>query len=239
MTERREFLARVAASGVVLAAAAADPFIAAAQAVATPTPPAVTGGTPVLPGQAQAMQWDDTWATTLGNAKYKAVIDSPEIGEGDMFWNAYAFLDGCKKVLGAADGDVNVAVVIRHAAIACAYNDAIWSKYELGKKLKVKDPITEKKATRNPFLTLPDGHPDMAWMANITITGLAAKGFTFPCCNQATHFLANQIAKWTHQEKTAVYEELKANLVVNARLQPTGLYATMRAQQVGAAFMRP
>ncbi len=229
MTERREFLARIAASGVVFAATAVDPFIAAAQAVATPAPQ----------GQAQAMQWDDTWATTLANAKYKAVIDGPEIGEGELFWNAYAFMDGCKKVLGAAEGDVNVAVVIRHAAIALAYNDAIWSKYELGKRLKVKDPITDKKATRNPFLTLPDGHPDMAWMANVTITGLGAKGVTFPCCNQATRFLASQISKWSHQDKTAVYEELKANLVPGARLQPTGLYATIRAQQVGAAFMRP
>ena len=239
MTERREFLARIAASGVVLAAAAADPFIAAAQAVAAPASPATAGGTPAVQGQAQAMVWDDTWATTLAAAKYRAVIDGPEIGEGDLFWHAYAFMDGCKKVLGAAEGEVNVAVVIRHAAIALAYNDAIWSKYELGKKLKVKDPITDKKAIRNPFLMLPDGHPDMAWMANVTITGLGAKGVTFPCCNQATRFLASQISKWSHQDKTAVYEELKANLVPGARLQPTGLYATMRAQQTGAAFMRP
>lgn len=229
MTERREFLKKIAASGAVFAAAAADPMLAAAQA-AVPS----TGRAP----QQQATQWDDTWATTLAAAKYRAVIDGPEIGEGDLFWNAYAFMDGCKKALGAADGDVNVAVVIRHAAISLAYNDAIWTKYELGKKLKVKDPITEKKATRNPFLTLPDGHPDMAWMANVTITGLGAKGVTFPCCNQATHFLASQIAKWNHLDKAVVYEELKQNLVPGARLQPTGLYATMRAQQTGAAFMR-
>jgi hypothetical protein len=236
VTERREFLARIAASGVVLAAAAADPFIAAAQAVATPS--ATPAGQAPPQQQAQTMVWDDSWATTLAAAKYKAVIDGPEIGEGDLFWQAYAFMDGCKKALGAADGDVNVAVVIRHAAIACAYNDTIWSKYELGKKLKVKDPITEKKATRNPFLMLPDGHPDFAWMANVSITGLGAKGVTFPCCNQATRFLASQIAKWNHLDKAAVYEELKLNLVPGARLQPTGLYATMRAQQTGAAFMR-
>jgi len=233
VTERREFLKKLAAGGAVLAAAAADPLIAAAQAATTPT-----AGQAPPQQQAQAMVWDDTWATTLAAAKYKAVIDGPEIGEGDLFCQAYAFMDGCKKALGATDADVNVAVVIRHAAIACAYNDAIWSKYELGKKLKVKDPITNKKATRNPFLMLPDGHPDMAWMANVTITGLGAKGVTFPCCNQATRFLASEIAKWNHLDKAAVYEELKQNLVPGARLQPTGLYATMRAQQTGAAFMR-
>ena len=240
MTERREFLKKLAAGGAVLAAAASDPLIAAAQAVATPTAGGAAQVPPQQPPQqqAQAMVWDDTWATTLAAAKYKAVIDGPEIGEGDLFWQAYAFMDGCKKALGAADGEVNVAVVIRHSAIALAYNDAIWTKYELGKKLKVKDPVTNKKATRNPFLMLPDGHPDMAWMANVTITGLGAKGVTFPCCNQATRFLASEIAKWNHLDKGAVYDELKQNLVPGARLQPTGLYATMRAQQTGAAFMR-
>jgi hypothetical protein len=237
VTERREFLKKMAAGGAVLAAAAADPLMAAAQAVAaTPaTPP--TGGTPVV--QAQATQWDDTWATTLAAGKYRAVIDGPEMGEGDFLWQAHAFIDGCKKALGAQESEVAVAVVIRHTAIAAAYNDAIWEKYDLGKRLKVKDPVTEKKAKRNPFLMVPEGVTNFDWLKPITITGLGARGVTFPCCNQATRFLSGQIAGWSHQERDTVYNELKANLVPGARLQPTGLYATMRAQQVGAAFMRP
>ncbi|HET7042951.1 MAG TPA: hypothetical protein VFI13_13110 [Gemmatimonadales bacterium] len=237
MTQRREFLKKIAASGAVLAVAAADPMLSAAQTVA---PGAGAGQAPPQQApQQQAMQWDDTWATQLAGGKYKAVIDGPEIGEGDLFWNAHAFIDGCKKALGAADGEVQVAVVIRHSAIALAYGDAIWTKYDLGKRLKVKDPVTNKTAKRNPFLMLPDGHPDMAWMAPITITGLGPRGVTFPCCNQATRFLSGQIAKWAKVDRNGVYEELKQNLVPGARLQPTGLYATMRAQQVGAAFMRP
>lgn len=225
MTERREFLKKVAASGAILAVSAADPVLAAAQAAVTPTQ------------QPQATQWDDSWATTLGNAKYKAVVDFPEIGEGDGFYYAHAFLDGCKTALGAADGETQVAVVIRHAAIALAYGDAIWTKYDLGKRLKVKDPVTNKKAERNPYLLIPDGHPDMAAMAPMTITGLGPRGVSFPCCNRATRYLASQIAGWAKVDRNAVYDELKQNLVPGARLQPTGVYATMRAQQVGAAFM--
>lgn len=236
MTERREFLKKIAASGAVLAVAAADPMLSAAQAVA-PTAGQASAGQ--APQQQQAMQWDDTWATQLAAGKYKAVIDSPEMGEGDFLWNAHAFIKGCTQALGAAESEVAVAVVIRHQAIAAAYNDAIWTKYDLGKRLKVKDPVTDKKAKRNPFLMVPDGETKFDWLKPITITGLGARGVTFPCCNQATHFLASQIAKWTHQQNNAVYEELKQNLVPGARLQPTGLYATMRAQQVGAAFMRP
>jgi hypothetical protein len=233
VTKRREFLTRVAAGGAVLAAAAVDPLVAAAQAAAAPTPAA-----PASP-QAQGMQWDDTWATTLAAGKYKAVIDAPEMGEGDFFWHAHAFIDGCKKVLGAQDGEAAVAVVIRHGAIAAAYNDTIWTKYDLGKRLKVKDPVTNKHAKRNPFLLAPEGNPNFVWMAMVSITNLGTRNVTFPCCNQATRFLSSQIAGWSKQERNVVYEELKQNLVPGARLQPTGLYATMRAQQVGAAFMRP
>lgn len=228
MTERREFLKRIAASGVVLAASAADPLFAAAQAVNPPAPP----------GQGQATAWDDSWATALGAAKYKAVIDGPEVEDGTMFWYAFAWMDGCQKALSAADGEALAAVVIRHSAISLAYGDAIWAKYELGKKLKIKDPASNRNAVRNPYLSVPEGNTSVAWMTPFTITALAAKGVSFPCCNRATRFLAGQIAGWTKQERNTVYEELKANLVVGARLQPTGIYATMRAQQVGAAFMR-
>ena len=235
MTERREFFKKVAASGAVLAAAAMDPWVLAAQATGgTPTSPA-----PGTPAQGQAMQWDDTWATTLAAGKYKAVIDGPELGEADFLWQAHAFFDGCKKVLSAQESEIAVAVVIRHEAIPVAYNDAIWQKYDLGKRLKVKDPVTRKNAKRNPFLMVPEGVANFDWMKPMTLTGLGARGVTFPCCNQATRFLASRIAGWTHGDRAAIYEELKQNLVPGARLQPTGLYATMRAQQVGAAFMRP
>ena len=222
---RREFLSRLTASGVVLASAAMDPLVAAAQVVASPA-------------QGQATQWDDSWATALAAGKYKAVIDGPEIEEGGMFWICAAFLDGFKQALGAADGEAQAAVVIRHAAISLAYGDAIWAKYPVGKKLKIKDPATNKWAVRNPYLSVPEGNTELGWMRPYTISALGARGVSFPCCNRATRFLASQIAGWSKQERGAVYEELKANLVPGARLQPTGLYATMRAQQVGAAFMR-
>ena len=222
---RREFLTRLTASGLVLASAAMDPLVAAAQVAATPT-------------QGQATQWDDSWATALAAGKYKAVVDSPELEEGNALWIAAAFLEGCKAALGAADGEVQVAVVIRHAAICMAYNDTIWSKYPVGKKLKVKDPATKKWATRNPYLSVPEGNTEVAWMKPYTLTALGEHGVSYPSCNRATRFFASQIAEWSKQERNVVYDELKANLIPGARLQPTGLYATMRAQQVGAAFMR-
>jgi hypothetical protein len=223
---RRAFLTKLAAGSALLAVRAADPLVAAAQQ-ASPRA-AAPQGTP---------QWDDTWAAPLANAKYKAVIDAPEVGEGELFFYAFAFLDGCKQALGAADGEAQVAVVIRHSAIALAYDDAIWAKYQLGKRLKIKDPVTNKNAERNPYLSVPEGNTEAAWMAPLTITALGQRGVSFPCCNRATRYLASQISGWTHGDRNAIYEELTQHLVPGARLQPTGVYATMRAQQVGAAFM--
>ncbi len=231
MTRRREFFKKVAASGAAFAAISMDPFVAAAQAAAPGA-----GQAPPQPGQVTA--WDDTWATELANAKYKAVIDGPEVEGGNMFWFAAAWLDGCKQALNAADGEAQAAIVIRHAAISLAYGDAIWSKYELGKRLKIKDPANDRWAVRNPYLSVPEGNTQVAWMANLTLAALNSRGVSYPCCNRATRFLASQIAGWSHQERNVVYEELKANLVPGARLQPTGIYAVLRAQQVGAAFLR-
>jgi intracellular sulfur oxidation DsrE/DsrF family protein len=233
VTRRREFFKKVAASGAAFAAISMDPFVAAAQAGAGEAPPQQAP-----PQQGQVTAWDDTWATALANAKYKAVIDGPEVEDGTMFWYAAAWLDGCKQALNAADGEAQAAIVIRHAAISLAYGDAIWSKYELGKRLKIKDPATTRWAVRNPYLSVPEGNTEIAWMTNLTLTALNGRGVSFPCCNRATRFLASQIAGWSSQERNVVYEELKANLVPGARLQPTGIYAVLRAQQVGAAFLR-
>jgi hypothetical protein len=233
VTRRREFFKKVAASGAAFAAISMDPFVAAAQATAGQAPPQQAP-----PQQGQVTAWDDTWATALANAKYKAVIDGPEVDDGTMFWYAAAWLDGCKQALNAADGEAQAAIVIRHSAISLAYGDAIWSKYELGKRLKIKDPATNRWALRNPYLSVPEGNTEVAWMANLTLTALNGRGVSFPCCNRATRFLSSQIAGWSSQERNVVYEELKANLVPGARLQPTGIYAVLRAQQVGAAFLR-
>ena len=57
-------------------------------------------------------------------------------------------------------------------------------------------------------------------------------------CDLATRNYSNVIARNFKLEQRAVYEELKANLVPGFILQPTGVYAALRAQEAGCAYLR-
>ena len=48
---------------------------------------------------------------------------------------------------------------------------------------------------------------------------------------------AYEIARKTKQAELAVYEELRQNLVPGATLMPTGIFATLLAQEAGCGFM--
>jgi hypothetical protein len=232
-TDRREFLGHLATSAVVLAGAAACAGPIAASA------PAQTGAPPrpaPAPGDgAAATHWDDSWFGRL-TAKHKAVFDSPQVEDGLVLANAVGYIRGMRDAAGAGENDVQAVVVVRHTAIPMAFNDAMWAKYELGKERKVKDPSTDAWATRNPFLpaanTLPSDRPspNFAW--------LAAHGHILLGCDLATRNVAGVLAKRLKMERQVVYEELKANLVPSLILQPTGVYACLRAQEAGCAYLR-
>jgi hypothetical protein len=227
-TPRREFIGHLAASAVVLAGAACAAPVAASQASPAPSP------APQSPPH-----WDDSWFARL-TAKHKAVFDSPEIEDGLVFFQAVGYVNGMRDALGAAEGDVQAVVVIRHSAIPMAFNDAMWEKYAFGKEEKVKDR-NGKWAKRNPFAGAPaepSSRPggrtrqryDMAW--------LGSNGHILLGCDLATRGYAGLIAQRTKGDSKAIYEELKANLVPGVILQPTGVYAALRAQEAGCTYIR-
>ena len=232
-TPRREFIGQLAASAVVLAGAACVAPAAASQASSGPSP-APRSQTPSAP-----THWDDSWVGRL-TARHKAVFDSPEIEDGLVFFQAVGYLNGMRDALGAADGDVQAVVVIRHSAIPMAFNDAMWNKYAFGKEEKVKDR-NGKWAKRNPFADTSVEEPsrpgggrrrryDMAW--------LHSNGHILLGCDLATRGYAGVIAERTKADSTAIYEELIANLVPGVILQPTGVYAAHRAQEAGCTYIR-
>lgn len=52
---------------------------------------------------------------------------------------------------GSPASDCGVVVVLRHDAIAYAFEDRLWSTYKFGETFKAEDPKTKAPATRNPF----------------------------------------------------------------------------------------
>ena len=236
-TARREFLGQIAASAIVLAGTACAGPAATTQAAPAPAPPRNPDATPPAP-----THWDDSWFTRL-TAKHKAVFDSPEVDDGLAIEHAVLFLRGMKDAIGAGPGDAQAVIVIRHVGVIMAFNDAMWSKYEIGKERKVKDYSTDKWAVRNPFAsaaprqgseqpprpTSPDRPAaNLAWFAE--------NGHVLLACDLATRGMSSILAKKAKSDQRTVYDELKANLVPGVILQPSGIYAVHRAQEAGCTF---
>jgi len=57
-------------------------------------------------------------------------------------------------------------------------------------------------------------------------------------CDLATRGFSYRIAAKTKQAQSAVYEELRQNLVPGAILMPTGVFGMLLAQEAGCSFMR-
>jgi hypothetical protein len=239
-TPRRQFIGELAAGAAALAAVACAPAAAAtsasSQAPAPSAPPAATRHDSIPPQS--AMQWDTSWIEKI-TAKHKVVFDSPQINDGDALYMAAAYFDWVKDVFKTGDSDSSVVVVLRHAAVPMLYSDAMWAKYDLGAETKTTDPSTKKPAKRNVFYRKSDkdGKPVTGNDAAATIAALTTRGVIFLGCDKATRAFASTIAQKTRQEESAVYEELRQNLVPTATLMPTGIFATLLAQEAGCSKM--
>lgn len=251
-TPRREFLGQIAASAIVLAGTAcAAPAGAGSSAPSpAPTPPPTASpprnapvdatGEPVGSINMAGMHWDDSWTMRL-TAKHKAVFDSPEISDGFIAGPAYAarYLTGLDEALGVKGADAQVVIVIRHQAIPFAFNDAMWAKYGIGERLKIKSG--DKWATANPMGAMrppskrPGANPDAI---QPRLEWFNAHGHVLLGCGIATQGWATTIAHGVGGKAQAVFDELKANLVPGLILQPNGVYAVLRAQEAGCVSIR-
>jgi hypothetical protein len=227
---RRDFLSELAVGAAALAATACAPaaMVTTAPAPAAPRPAAT-------PPASQT--WDTSWMQRL-TGRHKAVFDSPEIEYGTALFHAHGYLQAVRDVFGGTDADASVVVVLRHAATPMVYNDAMWSKYEIGKETKTTDSRTKKPAVRNTFWQNLDANGNPVTRQNSSIQSLISRGVIVIGCNLATRGFSYSLAQKTKQAPEAVYEELRTNLVPGALLMPTGVFATLVAQESGASFIK-
>ena len=217
---RREFLGWLGASTVV-AATAGSPLHAG-----EPGNERRAGDTgPRTPLNAE---WDVSWTDRI-QGKHRAV------SEGAALFRAVMWRDQYKEVYGTEPGEMSAVVVIRHTAIPLAMNDAYWARFGIGKEEKLKDPGTKKWYVKNPIrASAPDAPP--RWAAYSLEAFMASGGIVLACDLAFRMVIAKfrEADKLTdEQARAAAREQLLPGII----LQPSGIFATLRAQQAGCSYI--
>ena len=228
-TPRREFLARVASTAAVMVAstAAATPLAAATMKRAEPD--SSLDGT---------LPFDDSWTERVRAAKHRVVFDSAAVGDGLALEHASVFMSGYREMFATADAETVPVVVLRHQGTVIALNDDLWKEYELGKIAEYKDPATSAPATRNIFFRVAADDKHSPIEPESSLSALSARGAVLLACNRALMHLATMAATKRKQDVEEVKATFRAAVLPGVILQPSGIYAVTRAQEVGCGFVK-
>jgi hypothetical protein len=176
-----------------------------------------------------------SWVDQVQRATYRAVFDSPTLADGTALDLAAGIWDNFKEVYGS-DDVVRMVIIMRQLGQVMAFGDALWEKYGIGEERKVNDPMTKQPARRNPWATAVPGEPSYALASKID--ALRARGAVLLVCNRASMNWAAGAAERTKRDVEEVRNEVRNGLVPGAILMPTGIFALVRAQNAGCAYMR-
>ena len=213
MPQRRDFLSQLGLAAAALAIDADD-----LRAESAP--------------QAQS-NWDTSWLDRLAKARYRVVFNASVIDDGGVFSYASTFVDQYHEVHNTTDAETIPVVVFRRLGTPMALNDHLWDRYELGKETKTDDPDTGTAARRNVFWRAGRSTGNTA----TKIETLHKRGMISLVCNISLGNMGRRFAEQANRNIEEVQQEVRTNLVPEAIIVPSGIYALIRAQNAGCAFM--
>ena len=189
----------------------------------------------LAPG-ADSDEWDLSWPAKL-TGKYRAVFDCTEPESGYGVWRANAWASQNMSVLKAAPADVTPAIVLRHNAIVLAMQQPFWDKYGIGTRKKVTHPLTLEPTKKNPaLLDEKDGIPEP--FSSSGLRKQLDRGVVVLACNLALQDCIDLIKSTDKVSEEVARKQAIAYLVPGVILQPSGVFAAVRAQEVGAAYVK-
>lgn len=163
------------------------------------------------------------------NAKgsHRIVYDASEPYDGMAFiWSWVFYLTNNES--GVADKDMTAMVVLRHNALPFALEDRLWKKYNLGEVFKVKDNITQKAATRNPYYIPQQGDFPMPGIEGMQ--KMQSRGAMFCVCNMALKVYSGIVANAEKLDPQEVYKDWVSGVLKDVQIVPSGVWAISRAQ---------
>lgn len=223
-TTRRDFLGKVAINAAVLGAMPLSIDFSSVSA-------AVPAGT------TQGEKWDVTWVNRL-TGKHKAIFDVPEIESGYGVWRATIWQRQYQEVLGIDPKELSAAVVLRHNGIVLAMQQAFWDKYGVGKAKNVLHPVTQQPTTKNPVLLTAASGEVPAQLEAMALDKFIARGGVALACNLALQDCVDLIKSKDGANDADARKQAIAYMVPGVILQPSGVFAAIRAQEAGATYLR-
>jgi hypothetical protein len=196
----------------------------------------------LTPGVAAAItpasdEWDLTWVNRL-TGKHKAVFDVPEVESGYGVWRASIWARQYMDVLGAKPNEISTALIIRHNAIVLAMQQSFWDKYQIGETKKVVHPITTKVTDRNPVLLSSARGESPERYDALALDKFIARGGVALACNLAFADCVETVQKGDDVSPEEARQRAIAYLVPGVILQPSGVFAAVRAQEAGCSYVR-
>ncbi len=160
-------------------------------------------------------EWDLSWLKTL-KGKHRQVFDFGSLEGGEPLRVVRNYLNAHKEVFGLEFPRVNAIVGIASNAFPLNASDALWAKYSLGQRWKVKDPATGTWAVKNVFADPAEPFNDKA----SGVPAMRKRGVIFWQCNNALNGLVEAFASSMKLEIGDVRSELVAGLMPGVKLVP-------------------
>jgi hypothetical protein len=178
--------------------------------------------------------FDLSWVERM-KGSHRAVFDSPGISDGAGLFRAVSWGRQYNKMYGTKPEEMTAVLVLRHKGIILAMDDAFWAEFDVARTNKVRDSDGKKWAKSNPILTLPPGTP--AQWADFTLARFQQNGGIVLACNLAFADIVDQYQKKGKLSAEDARKKALTHLAPGVILQPSGVFATLRAQEAGCHYI--
>jgi len=222
MPDRREFLERLSAAAV-LGSIPSGALLAEGAELSAPQ---------------QGREWDMSWVAKLDGVPNKALFDCTEIESGNGVARAGIWENQYQSALGAKPQDIKTVLILRHVGVALALRQDAWDKFEIGKTEKVKGPQSEEITDWNPALSANDRGDKLGTSSDRGLTGFIAKGGIVLACNLALQKYTRMYRDKDGVDNAEAQKRAVAAIVAGIVLQPSGVFAAVRAGQAGCVYVK-
>ncbi len=184
-----------------------------------------------------AEEWDLSWVNKL-TGKHKAIFDIPEVDSGYGVWRASIWVNQYHDVLKIPERELSPVIVVRHHGIVLAMQQSFWDKYGVGKAKDVKHPVTQEGTDRNPALLSSKRSEQPEMFDAFALDKYLGRGGIALACNLAFQECVDMVKDKEKVSEEEARKQAIAALIPGVVLQPSGVFAALRAQEAGCLYLR-